>query len=110
LATDWCVVLAHRLTAALDPQLVLQPFHLRYNERPVGNGSFGYVFEARIEGTGQRVAVKKVYQDPGYKNRELPIMQFVGKHPNVVELIAAFRSRSRTVSWRCTCPLAAPPI
>jgi len=81
---------------ASDPQR----FTLKYSERPVGNGSFGYVFEARVEETGQRVAVKKVYQDPGYKNRELPIMQMVGKHPNVVELVTAFKSRSRSVRRR----------
>ncbi|KAA0153515.1 hypothetical protein FNF27_00405 [Cafeteria roenbergensis] len=71
-------------------------FTLKYSDRPVGNGSFGYVFEARVEETGQRVAVKKVYQDPGYKNRELPIMQMLGKHPNVVGLVTAFKSRSRS--------------
>ncbi len=75
-----------------------QSFTLKYSDRPVGNGSFGYVFEARVEETGQRVAVKKVYQDPGYKNRELPIMQMLGKHPNVVGLVTAFKSRSRSVS------------
>lgn len=74
-----------------------QSFTLKYSDRPVGNGSFGYVFEARVEETGQRVAVKKVYQDPGYKNRELPIMQMLGKHPNVVGLVTAFKSRSRSV-------------
>lgn len=76
-----------------------QSFTLTYADKPIGNGSFGYVFEARVKETGRRVAVKKVYQDPGYKNRELPIMQQVGYHPNVVELVTAFKSRSRTVSF-----------
>ena len=54
-----------------------------YNaDRVVGNGSFGVVFQvniriytkssqATVAETGEVVAVKKVYQDKRYKNREL---------------------------------------
>ena len=35
----------------------------------IGQGTFGKVFKARIKRTGQLVAVKRVFQDPKYKNR-----------------------------------------
>ena len=45
---------------------------LTYNaERVIGNGSFGVVYQARVAETGETVAIKKVYQDKRYKNREL---------------------------------------
>lgn len=43
-----------------------------YNaEKIIGNGSFGVVFKATIAETGETVAIKKVFQDKRYKNREL---------------------------------------
>ena len=51
----------------------------------VGQGAFGEVFLAKIKKTGEKVAVKKVFQDRRYKNRELPIMKEL-HHPNIVEL------------------------
>ncbi|CEM10291.1 unnamed protein product [Vitrella brassicaformis CCMP3155] len=51
----------------------------------LGNGSFGVVIEATAMDTGDTVAIKKVLQDPRYKNRELDIMKVL-RHPNVVEL------------------------
>lgn len=53
--------------------------------RQIGNGSFGLVYEARCIETGEIVAVKKVLQDPRYKNRELDTMKQL-YHPNVVGL------------------------
>lgn len=47
--------------------------------RVIDKGSFGVVFEARV-GTGNDgriVAIKKVLQDPRYKNRELKIMKML---------------------------------
>lgn len=40
----------------------------------VGQGTFGKVFKGRVRKTGEIVAVKKVYQDPKYKNREVEIV------------------------------------
>ncbi|KAK1445022.1 glycogen synthase kinase-3 alpha [Babesia gibsoni] len=54
-------------------------------ERMIGNGSFGVVHEAIHKESGRRVAIKKVLQDPRYKNRELSIMKELS-HPNVVYL------------------------
>lgn len=53
--------------------------------RVLGNGSFGVVCEAICLETGEKVAIKKVLQDPRYKNRELDVMKELG-HPNVVGL------------------------
>lgn len=62
-----------------------------YNaDRVVGNGSFGVVFQATRQGSdGEQVAIKKVYQDKRYKNRELQIMKEL-THPNVIRLQHAF--------------------
>nr|ABV72531.1 shaggy-like kinase [Heterocapsa triquetra] len=57
-----------------------------YNaERVLGSGSFGVVYQAQVVETGESVAIKKVFQDKRYKNRELQLMQEL-RHPNVVEL------------------------
>jgi len=61
-----------------------------YNaERVLGSGSFGIVYQAVVVETKESVAIKKVYQDKRYKNRELQIMKEL-RHPNVVELKHAF--------------------
>ena len=44
---------------------------MTYNaEKIIGNGSFGVVFKATIAETGETVAIKKVFQDKRYKNRD----------------------------------------
>ncbi len=50
----------------------------------MGNGSFGVVFKATVAETGEVVAIKKVFQDKRYKNRELEILKVL-HHPNCVE-------------------------
>lgn len=61
-----------------------------YNaERVLGSGSFGIVYQAQVVETSETVAIKKVFQDKRYKNRELQIMKEL-KHPNIVELKHAF--------------------
>jgi glycogen synthase kinase 3 beta len=54
-------------------------------ERVVGHGSFGVVYQAKIIETNEEVAIKKVFQDRRYKNRELQIMKEM-THPNIIEL------------------------
>jgi glycogen synthase kinase 3 beta len=56
-----------------------------------GNGSFGVVYQAKVVETDESVAIKKVFQDRRFKNRELQIMRSVW-HPNVVALKAFFYS------------------
>eukprot|EP00331_Platyophrya_macrostoma_P018805 CAMPEP_0176474884 /NCGR_PEP_ID=MMETSP0127-20121128/43291_1 /TAXON_ID=938130 /ORGANISM="Platyophrya macrostoma, Strain WH" /LENGTH=356 /DNA_ID=CAMNT_0017870403 /DNA_START=187 /DNA_END=1257 /DNA_ORIENTATION=+ len=53
--------------------------------RAVGQGTFGTVMLARDAASGEPVAIKKVIQDPRFKNRELQIMKLLS-HPNVVLL------------------------
>lgn len=54
--------------------------------RAVGQGTFGVVVLARDSATNEPVAIKRVIQDPRFKNRELQIMKLL-KHPNVVGLL-----------------------
>jgi len=51
----------------------------------IGSGSFGVVYQATISETGETVAIKKVFQDKRYKNRELHILKDLN-HPNVIKL------------------------
>jgi serine/threonine protein kinase len=51
----------------------------------IGSGSFGVVYQATIAETGEVVAIKKVFQDKRYKNRELQILKELD-HPNVIKL------------------------
>ena len=78
--------------AGADPNQTIS-----YNaERIIGNGSFGVVFQATVEGTNEVVAIKKVLQDKRFKNRELQIMRQLvkaGRHPNIVHLQHCFYSR-----------------
>jgi glycogen synthase kinase 3 beta len=59
-----------------------------------GKGSFGTVYKA-LMGETKVVAIKKVLQDPNYKNRELQIMKIV-HHPNAVELIESFYQKDKS--------------
>ena len=58
-------------------------------ERVCGNGSFGIVFQAKVIQTGEVVAIRKVYQDRRYKNREYTLTKTLN-HPNVIHLTHAF--------------------
>ncbi|CAD8140379.1 unnamed protein product [Paramecium octaurelia] len=55
----------------------------------VGNGTFGMVYLATNSVTGEKVAIKKVFQDKRYKNREHLIIQELN-HPCVIKLKEAF--------------------
>lgn len=57
----------------------------------IGSGSFGVVYQAINQETNETVAIKKVFQDSRYKNRELDIMKQLN-HQNVVKFITAFYS------------------
>ena len=47
------------------------------------------VFKATIAETGEVVAIKKVFQDKRYKNRELTILKAL-HHPNCIEMRQSF--------------------
>lgn len=61
--------------------------------RQLGIGSFGVVNEARCCDSDEVVAIKKVLQDPRYKNRELDTMKQL-YHPNIVALKDFYFSES----------------
>jgi serine/threonine protein kinase len=66
---------------------------LTYNATEViGSGSFGVVYLAKIAETSEIVAIKKVFQDKKYKNRELQILKELN-HPNVINLRNHFFSK-----------------
>jgi serine/threonine protein kinase len=46
--------------------------------------------------TGEVVAIKKVYQDKRYKNRELQLMRELS-HPNIVTMKNAFYTKGEKV-------------
>lgn len=61
-----------------------------YNaERVIGNGTFGIVYSAHIVETDETVAIKKVFVDRRYRNRELQVWKEM-RHPNIVTLKHAF--------------------
>lgn len=55
----------------------------------IGSGAFGQVYLAKNNKTKEIVAVKKVFQDSNFKNRELSIMQELS-HPNIVKLLGFY--------------------
>ena len=58
-------------------------------ERVCGNGSFGIVFQGKKLLTGETIAIKKVYQDRRFRNREYSIMKLLD-HPNIIKVSHAF--------------------
>eukprot|EP00357_Protocruzia_adherens_P022054 CAMPEP_0114996450 /NCGR_PEP_ID=MMETSP0216-20121206/14316_1 /TAXON_ID=223996 /ORGANISM="Protocruzia adherens, Strain Boccale" /LENGTH=400 /DNA_ID=CAMNT_0002360653 /DNA_START=277 /DNA_END=1476 /DNA_ORIENTATION=+ len=73
-----------------DDRKKTRPKNFTYNaDKIIGNGSFGVVYQATIAETGETVAIKKVFQDKRYKNRELQIMKELN-HPSVIGLRHAF--------------------
>ena len=65
--------------------------------RATGSGTFGVVYQATVAETGETVAIKKVFQDRRYKNRELEIMRPL-QHPNVISLKHSFYSAGQKPS------------
>ena len=53
-------------------------------EKVVGHGSFGVVYKALDTVHNDYVAIKKIFQDKKYKNREHTIIKQLD-HPNIVE-------------------------
>ena len=68
---------------------------INFDPKPAGSGAFGKVYKGVISETNQEVAVKKVYQDQRYKNRELQIMLELN-HINIVHLVGYYYTKGRT--------------
>ena len=60
---------------------------IKFDSVPIGSGAFGKVYKGIYTKTGETVAVKKVFQDSRYKNRELQIMLELN-HQNISKLVA----------------------
>jgi glycogen synthase kinase 3 beta len=50
-------------------------------EGVAGKGTFGVVYFGVDRSTGEKIAIKKVFQDKKYKNREHTILKVL-RHPN----------------------------
>ena len=72
-----------------EPDTQKKKNHLYKIERVCGNGSFGIVFQGKVLHTGETIAIKKVYQDRRFRNREFSIMSILD-HPNIVKVRHAF--------------------
>lgn len=76
--------------------------------KSIGQGAFGIVCMARNNNNGSIVAIKKVLQDPRYRNRELETMQLISSNnvdyddcsnldgsENCVKLLSYYKSKGK---------------
>jgi serine/threonine protein kinase len=59
----------------------------------IGQGTFGVVYKAKDTHTQKVVAIKKVFQDPNYRNREFGIAVELD-HPNCVRVLNHYMTKS----------------
>lgn len=74
------------------------------NEKMIGNGSFGVVYQATLLEENEVVAIKRVLQDRRFKNRELNIMVSL-EHCNIVRLkyyFYTYKNVSCSIDWYLT--------
>ena len=69
-------------------------------QKIIGQGTFGTVFLAKINETGEVVAIKKVLQDKVCKHRELQIMKQLHRlpHPFVLQLKFHYTSKGTSLN------------
>ncbi len=60
--------------------------------KSIGKGTFGEVFKVMDKNTGGKFAIKKVFQDPKYSNREFKIVQYLD-HPCCIKVYDYFFSK-----------------
>lgn len=70
---------------------VLQPTPDFSPVQTIGIGTFGAVFLA-LDVNGKQVAIKKVFLDPRFKNRELEIVEQL-HHPNCLQYITNYKTK-----------------
>ena len=69
----------HKVTG-FNLAAVQKPAKLYRHDKIVAHGSFGIVYRATRANTDETVAIKRVYQDSRYKNRELDVLKLVSKY------------------------------
>ena len=52
----------------------------------IAHGTFGLVYRGTNLKTGETVAIKRVYQDTRYKNRELELLLMSRDHPYIMRM------------------------
>ena len=62
-----------------------------FHPEEIGSGTFGKVYKGVLVPLSQTVAVKKVFQDKRFKNRELEIMLQLS-HPNIIRLYGYYHT------------------
>ena len=59
----------------------------------IGKGTFGVVYRAKKDDSNELIAIKRVFQDKRYKNRELEILKELN-HPNIINLKQYFYTKN----------------
>ena len=62
--------------------------------KTIAHGSFGIVTEGRDHETGLKVAIKRIFIDHRFKNRELDTLMLVNDHPFILKLDNYFYSNT----------------
>ncbi|EGR32068.1 hypothetical protein IMG5_097450 [Ichthyophthirius multifiliis] len=63
-------------------------------EKTIGNGTFGVVYLGILDDTNEKVAIKKVFQDKRYKNREYEIIKQLD-HQHIIKLKHAYHTQGK---------------
>jgi glycogen synthase kinase 3 beta len=63
----------------------------------IGKGTFGIVYRAKKENSDDILAIKRVFQDKRYHNRELEILKELN-HPNIINLRHYFYTKGKDES------------
>ena len=63
----------------------------------IGKGTFGIVYRAKKENSDDILAIKRVFQDKRYHNRELEILKELN-HPNIINLRHYFYTKGKNES------------
>ena len=56
-------------------------------DKIIAHGTFGLVYRGTNLATGETIAIKRVYQDTRFKNRELEILQDATDHPYIIKML-----------------------
>ena len=59
-------------------------------DKIIAHGSFGIVYEGTHINRSKKVAIKKIFLDRRFKNRELEILEEVCDHPYIMKMIANY--------------------